>query len=102
MKLEPLNDEILIRAHKQEESVSKGGIVLPKTIDAGSSVMGEVLAVSSGIMLEDGSRVPHAVVPGDVVLFDNRAVTEVKVNGETLALVRSLSLLAKVVKESAE
>ena len=95
MKLIPLNDEILIREKKQED-VTKGGIYIPQTVQDESTALGEVLAVSEGILLENGTLRPHSVVPGDVVLFDRRATTQVKADGEKLLLIKSLTLLAKV------
>lgn len=96
-KLKPLNDEILIREQMTDEK-TKAGIIIPKTIDKGNVCFGEVLAISEGILLQDGTVRPHSVVPGDIVLFDKRGVFEVELDGETLLLMRSLSLLAKVVE----
>lgn len=95
MKLIPLNDEILLR-EKQQDDITKGGIYIPRTAQEETTAMGEVLAVSEGILLENGTLRPHSVSPGDVVIFDRRSATEVKIEGERLVLIRSLTLLAKV------
>jgi chaperonin GroES len=97
MKLEPLNDEILLR-QKEQDNMTKGGIFIPKTNQEENAVLGNVLAISEGVLLQDGTIRPHPVKVGDCVLFDKRAATEVMVEGEKLLLIRSLTLLARAVE----
>jgi chaperonin GroES len=106
MKIVPLNDEILVQYEPEE--ITKSGLYIPHTAGDKPTVVGEVLAVSEGILLENGQVRPHPVKPGDIVLFDKRNATEIedapvtssKKDGPrpSLLLIRSLSLLAKVQK----
>lgn len=80
VKFRPIGDRILIR-RKDPDERSRGGIIIPD-ISKEKPAEGEVMAVGSGKVLEDGRRVEPEVKVGDMVLFGKYSGTEVKVNGE--------------------
>jgi chaperonin GroES len=90
-KLRPLHDRILIK-RVESENTSKGGIIIPDAAKE-KPLEGEVIAVGSGRILEDGSVRALQVKAGDRVLFAKYSETEVKVGGETLLLMREDDLL---------
>jgi chaperonin GroES len=67
MKLKPLGDRIVVKVLNQEET-TKGGIVLPDTAKE-KPQEGEVVAVGSGKVLDNGQKLPLEVKTGDKVLF---------------------------------
>ena len=96
MKIVPLNDEILVRVQKPKEETTKNGIILTTAVQEENVFLAEVLAVSEGILLENGEMRPHSVSPGDMVLFNKQSGVEVRLEGESYHLVRALTLLGKV------
>lgn len=94
MKLQPLADRIVVKALAQEET-TKSGIVLPGTAKE-KPQEGEVLAVGTGKMLENGSRVPMEVKVGDKVIFSKYGGTEIKVEGEEYLILKETDVLAIV------
>jgi chaperonin GroES len=90
-KLRPLHDRILIK-RVESETTSKGGIIIPENAKE-KPLEGEVIAVGSGRVLDDGTVRPLQVKAGDRVLFAKYAETEVKVGGETMLLLREDDLL---------
>jgi chaperonin GroES len=98
-KLIPLNDEILVKPKEKQEQTA-GGIYIPQTVDNDSVVLGEVLAVSEGVMVENGQLIPHGVKAGDVVLFDKRGATEFKYDGESFLVMSYRSLRLKIEKSN--
>jgi chaperonin GroES len=90
-KLRPLHDRILIK-RVESETTSKGGIIIPENAKE-KPLEGEVIAVGSGRVLDDGTVRPLQVKAGDRVLFAKYAETEVKVGGQTLLLLREDDLL---------
>jgi chaperonin GroES len=93
-KLRPLHDRILIK-RVESETTSKGGIIIPDNAKE-KPLEGEVIAVGSGRVLDDGTVRPLQVKAGDRVLFAKYAETEVKVGGETLLLLREDDLLGVI------
>jgi chaperonin GroES len=91
MKIKPLYDRVLIR-RLEGSTTSKGGIIIPDSAKE-KPLEGEVIAVGSGRLLKDGSTRPLTVKEGDKVLFAKYAETEVKINNETLLLLREEDLL---------
>jgi chaperonin GroES len=89
--LKPLADRVLVRPSEEEE-VTTGGILLPDTAQKRPQE-GEVLAVGSGRMLDNGTRVPIALEVGDTVVYSKYAGTEVTVEGEDLLLIEEDSVL---------
>ncbi len=55
---------------------------------------GEVLAVGSGKLLDDGTKHALDVKAGDRVLFGKYSGTEIKIDGEDVLIVREDEVLA--------
>jgi len=96
VKLQPLADRILVQPIEQEE-VTKGGIVLPKTLKE-KPLEGKVLAVGPGRLSEDGKRVVMDIKVGDIVLYGKFGGTAIKVDDKELLIMREGDILAKKVK----
>jgi chaperonin GroES len=96
MKLRPLHDRVIIK-RLEAETKSAGGIVIPDAA-AEKPIKGEVIAVGTGKILDDGKVRPMAVKAGDTVLFGKYSGTEVKVDGEELLVMREEDLVAVIEK----
>lgn len=94
LKLRPLGDRVVIRVLEQEER-TRGGIVLPDTAKE-KPQQGEVVAVGSGAVMENGERRPLEVKEGDRVLFSKYAGTEIKIEGEEIMVLSERDILAVV------
>ena len=95
MAIRPLQDRILLKRVKEEEK-TKGGIIIPDSAKE-KPIEGEVVAVGSGKVLDDGTVRPLDVKVGDRVLFGKYSGTEVKIEGEERLIVREDDIF--VVKE---
>ena len=98
MNLQPLGDRLIVRAVPEEETTSSG-IVLPDTAKE-KPQKGEVLAVGTGRLDDDGQRIPLDVTAGDKVVYSKYGGTEIVVDGEDLLVLRESDVLAKVVEAS--
>lgn len=96
MKLKPLGDRIVVKV-LSEEKKTKGGIVLPDTAKE-KPTEGEVLAVGTGKVLDNGTKQPVEVKVGDHIIFSKYAGTEVKVDGEELVIFSERDVLAIIEK----
>ncbi len=92
MKLEPLNDRVLVKRLESEEKTA-GGLYIPDTAKEKPS-KGQVVAVGPGKLAENGSRVAMAVKKGDEVLFNKYACTEGKLDGVDHLVMREEDILA--------
>lgn len=92
MTLKPLGDRVVVKAIEEEEKTA-GGIVLPDTAKE-KPQKGEVIAVGSGKLLDNGERVALEVKVGDKVIFAKYGGTEVKVNGTEYLILRESDILA--------
>ncbi|HOI82081.1 MAG TPA: co-chaperone GroES [Synergistales bacterium] len=92
MKLKPLGDRLVVKVLTQEEK-TKGGIVIPDTVKE-KPQEGEVLAIGSGKVLENGQKLPLEVKTGDKILFSKYGGTEVKIDGEDLLILSERDVLA--------
>ena len=91
MKLIPLFDRVVVKPAIQT-STTKSGIVLPSTSQERPQI-GEVIAIGSGLDI-DANNVGMQVRVGDKVLFNKFAGGEVKINDETLLILRQIDLIA--------
>ena len=94
MKIVPIGENIVVKRLEAEE-ITAGGIILP---DAAKEKprQGRVLSVGDGRLLPGGARAERQLSEGDRVLFDHYAGTEVRVNGDTLLIMREDEVLAVV------
>ncbi|MFO0919177.1 MAG: co-chaperone GroES [Planctomycetaceae bacterium] len=95
MKLNPLDDRVVVQPLTAEEKTA-GGIVLPDAAKE-KPQRGKVIAVGPGRLLDSGDRSPIAVTIGDEVLFAKYGGTEIEINGEDVKILREADILAKVV-----
>jgi chaperonin GroES len=94
MNIRPLHDRVIVR-RTEDERTSPGGIVIPDSA-AEKPSKGEVLAVGTGKILEDGSVRALELKTGDKVLFGKYSGTEVKVDGEELLVMREDDVIAVI------
>ena len=96
MPIRPLHDRIVVTRIAEEEK-TKGGIIIPDTAKE-KPVEGKVIAVGKGRVLEDGSiRKPDLKV-GDHVLFAKYGGTEVKLEGQSVLIMREDDILGVLEK----
>ena len=93
IKVQPLGDRVLVKPMPKEE-VTKGGIVLPDTVQE-KPQEGKVIAVGPGKINEEGKRIVMEVSKGDVVIYAKYGGTEIKIEGEDLIILRESDILAK-------
>lgn len=84
MNIRPLHDRVVVR-RLEEETKTAGGIVLPDSATEKPS-QGEILAVGSGRVLDNGESRALDVKVGDKILFGQYGGSTVKVDGEELLI----------------
>jgi len=92
MKVRPLYDRLLVK-RVEEESVTKGGILIPDTAKE-KPQQGEVIAAGVGKVMEDGNVRAMLVAKGDRVLFTKYAGSEFQFDGEQHLIIREDDVLA--------
>jgi chaperonin GroES len=91
MKIRPLQDRIIVKRIEEEEK-TRGGIIIPDTAKE-KPMEGEVIAVGSGKVLENGTKQAPEVKKGDRVLFGKYSGTEVKIDGVEHLIMREDDIL---------
>jgi chaperonin GroES len=92
--IKPLGERVVIKVLEREEKTASG-IVLPDTAKE-KPQQGEVVAVGTGKLLENGQRVGLEVNVGDKVIFSKYAGTEVKLEGKDYLILADRDILAIV------
>ena len=94
MQVRPLHDRVLVKRFIEEEK-SKGGIIIPDTAKE-KPIQGEIIAVGTGRVTDDGKVRPLEVKKGDKVLFGKYSGTEIKIEGEEFLMMREEDILGVV------
>ena len=94
MKIRPLHDRVIVK-RMEEERLSAGGIVIPDSATE-KPIKGEVVAVGTGKILEDGKVRALDVKTGDKILFGKYSGTEVKVDGTDYLVMREDDIMAVI------
>jgi chaperonin GroES len=97
MKLQPLEDRIVVRAN-ESEATTASGLVIPDTAKE-KPQQGEVLAAGPGRRSEHtGEVIPLGISVGDTVVYSKYGGTEITIDGEDLLILTSRDVLALVSK----
>jgi chaperonin GroES len=96
MKLVPLEDRIVVKPQDAEEK-TPGGIVLPDTARE-KPLMGKVIAVGSGKLLDNGARAAMSVKKNDVVLYGKYSGSDIEIDGDDYKILRESEVLGIVEK----
>ena len=91
MKFKPLLDRVVLK-RVEEENRTAGGLIIPDTAKEKPS-QGIVVAVGPGGRDEDGKPVAMTLKEGDRVLFGKWSGTEIKIDGETLLIMKETEFL---------
>ncbi len=96
MKLQPLEDRIVVRPNVAEATTASG-LVIPDTAKE-KPQQGEVLAVGPGRRSDSGELIPTGVATGDTVVYSKYGGTEISVDGEDLLILSGRDVLATITK----
>ncbi|CDQ41463.1 MULTISPECIES: co-chaperone GroES [Virgibacillus] len=92
--IKPLGDRVVIELVEQEEKTASG-IVLPDSAKE-KPQEGNIVAVGSGRVTENGEKVALEVSEGDRIIFSKFAGTEVKYEGKEYLILRENDILAVI------
>lgn len=92
MNLKPLGDRVLVKPAPKEEKTSSGLYISSAAQELPQR--GEVLAVGTGKLDQNGNRIALDVKVGDQVFYGKFGGTEVKVDDQELLLLRADDILA--------
>ncbi len=93
-QLSPMSDRVVIRPI-DEAKVTKGGIILPDTVQE-RPLEGEVVAAGPGRRLDNGKLLEMDLKTGDKVIYSKFAGTEFTVDGEDVLIMAAGDVLAKI------
>ncbi len=96
MQIRPLHDRVIVK-RIEEERKTPGGIVIPDNA-AEKPDQGEVLAVGTGKVMDDGKVRALDVKVGDRVLFGKYSGSSVKVDGDELLVMREEDIMGVITK----
>jgi chaperonin GroES len=94
MKIRPLHDRVIVQSI-EGEAKTKGGIIIPDTAKE-KPQEGKVIAVGTGKILENGTKVTLDVKVGDKILFGKYSGTEIKIEGEEYLMMREDDILGVI------
>ena len=94
MNLRPLHDRVIVKRLDQETKTASG-LIIPDAA-AEKPDQGEILAVGTGKVQDDGKVRALEVKVGDRVLFGKYSGQTVKVDGDELLVMREEDIMAIV------
>ncbi|MFA5742874.1 MAG: co-chaperone GroES [Candidatus Paceibacterota bacterium] len=93
MKIKPLSDHIVIEPLRGEEK-SKGGILLPQSVEKEKPEQGKVIAAGPGKISSSGNLIPMEVKIGDKVIFTKYGPNEIKIDNKEYLIAAQDDILA--------
>ena len=91
INVRPLGDRVLVQPIEEKET-KKGGIIIPDTAKE-KPQEGNVVALGTGKVDDNGKKVEFTVKKGDKVLISKYGSTEIKVDGESYLIMREDDIL---------
>ena len=96
MKLKPLDDRVVVKPQEAEEK-TPGGIVLPDTAKE-KPLMGKVVEVGAGKLLDNGKRAQMSVKKGNTVLYGKYGGSDIEIDGQEYKILHESEILGVVEK----
>jgi len=96
--LKPLGDRVIIlpTSESDKSTKSKGGIIIPETINKERPEEGTVVAVGPGRVDDHGKLIAMTVKKGQKVIFAKYGPEEVKFEGQKFLIISESQILAIV------
>jgi chaperonin GroES len=91
INVRPLGDRVLVQPIEEQET-KKGGIIIPDSAKE-KPQEGNVVALGTGKVDDNGKKVEFTVKKGDKVLISKYGGTEIKVDGESYLIMREDDIL---------
>lgn len=91
MKFKPLKDRVLVK-YSEEAEKSAGGLYIPDTAKE-KPQKGEIIAVGSGKVTDEGKILKPDVKIGDIVLFDKYSGSKITMDGTEYLIIREDDIL---------
>ena len=89
--LKPLGERLVVKRLAQEEKTA-GGIILPDTAQE-KPMKGEVVAIGTGKVLDNGERTRMEIEVGQKVPLGKYSGTDVKIEGEEYTILEQRDVL---------
>jgi len=89
--LRPLHDRVLVK-RLAEGDEKRGSIIIPDTAKE-KPQEGQVIAVGTGTVTDEGKNRPLAVKKGDRILFGKYSGSEVQLNGQDYLIMKEEDVL---------
>lgn len=96
MKLRPLKDRVVVK-YTDEPEKSSGGIYIPDTAKE-KPQKGEVVAVGTGKVTDDGKVQKMEVKVGDIVLFEKYSGSKINIDETEYLIIREDDILGLIEK----
>jgi chaperonin GroES len=96
MNLKPLDDRIVIKQSEAEEKTA-GGIILPDSAKE-KPLIGKVIAIGPGKLLDDGKRAKMSVKKDDEVIYGKYVGSDIEIDREKYVILRESDVLGIVEK----
>lgn len=94
MNIRPTRDRVVVR-RVEEEKTTASGLIIPDSATEKPSE-GVIVAAGNGRVTDNGDTIALEVKVGDKILFGQYAGTEIKVEGESLLVMKEDDIVAVV------
>lgn len=92
MTIKPLADRVVVKPVEEQEAM-QGSIIIPDTAKE-KPMQGTIVAVGSGKISDNGSKIEMSVKVGDKVLYGKYSGTEVTIDKEDYLIMRESDIFA--------
>jgi chaperonin GroES len=95
MTIKPVGDNVIIKIDVVDgPQTTLSGIIIPSSNNVAKPDKGEVVAVGSGRVLNNGETLKPIVKEGNQIIFNRFAGTEISVDNNTYLLIKEADILA--------
>jgi len=93
LNIKPIGGNILVSPMEEEETTASG-LIVQSSSKGERPQKGEIIALGTGALNEDGEKIAFNVKKGDKVLFKKYSPEEIEMNGETYLIMKEEDILA--------
>ncbi|MFH1547667.1 MAG: co-chaperone GroES [bacterium] len=91
----PLGGRVLVKPLEKEET-TESGLIIPDTAEKEKPQQGEIIALGTGKIADDGKKIDFNVKVGDKIMFKQYAPDELEIEGDTYLVLEESDILAVI------
>ena len=94
--IKPIGGYILVKPEDGNDNTTASGLIIQNSSKGERPQKGMIISLGTGLVNEDGEKLPFNVSVGDKILFKKYSPEEVEIDGDTYLIMKEADILGVI------